>query len=171
MALSLLKKDNGSAAAATHALKRSSKWKSTRKAFLKLNPHCKACIDPKRTRRILQAAMSLIGLSPVEVHHIIPFHFCVLLGRPELELDPRNLITLCDRGANHHLLIGHLSDYQTFNPSVFTHVAKFKGWNAAMIKADPYYVRAIGSRPKTWIEMDVDERASLYNLVSRLYPK
>jgi hypothetical protein len=30
------------------------------------------------------------------VHHIFPFHYCIALGRPDLELDDRNLITLCE---------------------------------------------------------------------------
>jgi len=32
----------------------------------------------------------------LQVHHIFPFHYCIALGRPDLELDDRNLITLCE---------------------------------------------------------------------------
>jgi hypothetical protein len=39
-------------------------------------------------------------LGSVQVHHIFPFHDCVALGRPDLELDERNLITLCGKSHN-----------------------------------------------------------------------
>lgn len=55
------------------------------------------------------------GTRKVEVHHRIPFHL-----RPDLELDPDNLITLCEGcpSANHHLLYGHLGNYKSFNAQV-----------------------------------------------------
>jgi hypothetical protein len=41
---------------------------------------------------------------------VIPFHI-----RPNLELDPSNLITLC-RG--HHLYVGHNGNWKLWNPRV-----------------------------------------------------
>ena len=36
-----------------------------------------------------------------------------------LELDPRNLLTLCiGPDCEHHVLLGHLDDYESFNPKV-----------------------------------------------------
>ena len=57
------------------------------------------------------------------MHHIFPFHYCIALGRPDLELDDRNLITLCEDeagkpGQNHHLLVGHLDDFESSNLAV-----------------------------------------------------
>jgi len=55
------------------------------------------------------------GTKAVEVHHLIPFSIA-----PDLELDPHNLITLCERkkyGINCHLLVGHLGNYRRFNSS------------------------------------------------------
>lgn len=76
---------------------RSSKWASVRAAHLQNHPTCAACD----------------GTSSLEVHHIKPFHL-----QPELELDPTNLITLCEskkNGVNCHLLFGHLGSFRSYN--------------------------------------------------------
>lgn len=80
--------------------KRSSKWRTVRKKFLAEHPTCAVCGGKKK----------------VEVHHKIPFH-----KAPELELEPSNLITLCENesyGINCHLLVGHLGNYQRANETV-----------------------------------------------------
>jgi len=53
------------------------------------------------------------GKEKLEVHHLQPFHI-----KPDLELDPNNLITLCEsknHGINCHLFIGHLGNYKSIN--------------------------------------------------------
>lgn len=80
--------------------KRSSKWPSVRRQFLKANPSCAVCGGKKK----------------LEVHHKLPFHL-----HPDRELDPENLITLCENkadGVNCHLLFGHLGNFKSFNPNV-----------------------------------------------------
>jgi 5-methylcytosine-specific restriction enzyme A len=80
--------------------KRSAKWPLVRGVHLKLHPECAICGNTKKC----------------EVHHKQPFHL-----HPELELEPSNLITLCEKkehGINCHLLVGHLGNYKNFNPSV-----------------------------------------------------
>lgn len=80
--------------------KRSSHWSTVRKNHLKANPFCVACGDTDK----------------LEVHHIKPFH-----THPELELEPSNLITLCESksyGIICHLLLGHNGSYKTINPNV-----------------------------------------------------
>lgn len=80
--------------------KRSSHWAGVRKTHLSMQPSCQVCG----------------GLKKLEVHHIHPFH-----THPELELEPVNLITLCENGrdgVNCHLLFGHLGDYKSVNESV-----------------------------------------------------
>lgn len=74
---------------------RSPKWPSVRKTHLEKNPKCAACGRQKK----------------LEVHHKIPVHL-----KPELELDPDNLITLCDDPC--HLIFGHLLNYKSYNKSV-----------------------------------------------------
>lgn len=64
------------------------------------------------------------GKDKLEVHHIKPFHL-----HPELELDPSNLIVLCESGGgglNCHLAIGHLGSYKSFNVDVVNDSATWK---------------------------------------------
>jgi 5-methylcytosine-specific restriction endonuclease McrA len=74
---------------------RSPKWSSVRKDHLQNHPACAACGRQKK----------------LEVHHKIPVHL-----NPDLELDPNNLITLCDDPC--HLIFGHLLNYKSYNKSV-----------------------------------------------------
>lgn len=79
--------------------KRSPYWRHVRKTHLK-----------KPGNEFYVVCGSAVKL---EVHHIIPFHVA-----PELELDPRNLATVCRRkkyGIHCHLLIGHLGNYKRYN--------------------------------------------------------
>jgi predicted TIM-barrel fold metal-dependent hydrolase len=79
--------------------KRSSKWDGVRKEHLKNHPICEICE----------------GKARLNVHHIKPFHL-----HPELELEPTNLITLCEsnsHGINCHLLVGHLGNFKNINPT------------------------------------------------------
>ncbi|MGA2401456.1 MAG: hypothetical protein ABSG91_07090, partial [Syntrophobacteraceae bacterium] len=47
-------------------------------------------------------------------HHVKPFHLA-----PALELEPGNLITLCEEGEyNCHLVHGHNGDWKSFNDDV-----------------------------------------------------
>ena len=74
---------------------RSPKWKDVRKKHIDKQNQCQFCGSSKN----------------LEVHHIVPVHI-----NPELELDPDNLITLCDK--NCHLLIGHFMNFKSWNPEV-----------------------------------------------------
>lgn len=77
---------------------RSSQWSSTRNFYLKANPLCAVCGCKDKL------------LKPNEVHHVIPFSV-----DPSKELDIGNLITLC---KDHHLLVGHLMSWSSYNTSV-----------------------------------------------------
>ena len=72
---------------------RSPQWPSVRSAHLRMYPRCEACVAG----------------DDLEVHHLDPVSW-----RPDKELDPENLMTLCRRC---HLLIGHLDDWKSFNPN------------------------------------------------------
>ena len=81
-------------------VKRSPNWTKVRKEHLKKFPTCEVCGEKKK----------------LEVHHIIPFHV-----DPTLELDPNNLITLCEsksKGVMCHLFFGHLGNYKNINTNV-----------------------------------------------------
>jgi len=81
---------------------RSSGWTKLRKQYLSKFPKCAACGRS----------------SKVEVHHIIPVHV-----DSDKELDPDNLITLCDDPC--HLLFGHLMHYKSWNENVVQDCAMF----------------------------------------------
>lgn len=76
--------------------KRSSKWAAFRRQFLK-GKVCALCG----------------GTQKLEAHHILPFHL-----HPELELDEKNLLPLCEGNSyiNCHLFAGHLGNFKGFNP-------------------------------------------------------
>lgn len=79
---------------------RDHRWPAVAAAWLKEHPTCAACGSRKRC----------------QVHHIYPFAWP---NGHLTELDPTNLITLCnDEVGNHHLEIGHLGDYKSRNPDV-----------------------------------------------------
>lgn len=81
------------------AFRRSRKWPALRRvAIISAGGRCEACG----------------GTTKLTVHHIVPFHV-----DPTRELDPRNLIVLCERQeANCHLRLGHGRDWDMANPNV-----------------------------------------------------
>lgn len=84
---------------------RSGHWPTVRKQHLALHPTCELCG----------------GSEKLEVHHRRPFHL-----HPDLELDPDNLVTLCEAnkdGVNCHLFAGHLGNFKSFNVDVLVDAA------------------------------------------------
>jgi len=93
------KQDPGLVAA---GVPRSSKWPAWLKAFLK-GKTCVCCGSK----------------GPLTGHHVLPFHL-----RPELELCEENVRPVCD-GTDCHLVLGHLKDFQLFNPDFDADAAAF----------------------------------------------
>lgn len=95
--------DHGLVVAQKHGIERSPKWPATQEAYRKAHPYCAACGSAEK----------------IQIHHVYPFHEVVAVGRPDLELDWRNLISLCENpGMDCHLKVGHLGFFQSYNPSV-----------------------------------------------------
>lgn len=138
---------------------RSDKWPAVEKAHLQQQPICAACGQGHPAQ----------GL---QVHHMLPFHFCVKLGRPELELDERNLMTLCDETINnHHLLLGHLGDFQSYNPNVRVDVAGPLGkLGDDQIDADPGWQAEMQRRPPFLNKMSPQDIANFKLLMNTWYP-
>lgn len=85
---------------------RSSKWRKMRNEHLKNNPVCAVCG----------------GSDNVVPHHIVPVH-----KDPTKELDPSNLISLCEgKTFNCHLFFGHLRKWTKHNPEI---VEDAKTWS------------------------------------------
>jgi hypothetical protein len=79
----------------------------------------------------------------LQVHHIKPFHL-----HPNLELDPRNLITLCELpGRDHHLLIGHLDEWESYNVNVRDGAKRYHGKSADQIRANATWQKEVAKRP------------------------
>lgn len=83
---------------------RSREWPRVRREHLDREPVCVAC-----------------GRQPkdIEVHHVEPYH-----RRPDLELEPTNLITLCRNPC--HFVFGHLLNWSKCNPHVREDAARFR---------------------------------------------
>ncbi len=94
----------------TCGVPRSPKWEETKKKFEETNPKiCAACGKTKN----------------IQLHHIRPFHL-----HPELELDPANLIWLCENNTPVfcHLIFGHFGNFRTkYNLSIREDAPVWKG--------------------------------------------
>jgi hypothetical protein len=151
--------DHGSAEAKRHGITRSSHWPAVEKAFRKIHPQCVACL--------------VKSIAHVQIHHRFPFHYCVALGRPDLELDPRNLITLCEHegGPEHHLLIGHLADWKSSNTDVANDALLFRGMGRAEIRKDPRWIKKEANRLIQLDKMSAKDKAAFIKSMNATFPK
>lgn len=163
--------DAGAVAAKDHGIERSPHWGTERAKFLKTSPYCAACKAPTGWKKLLHSGKTLLGLKPVQVHHQIPFHLCVNLGRPDLELDHRNLISLCEAGEAHHLVLGHLNDFKSYNPHIAEHAKHFCGKTKAEIVADERWQKISKERPKPLDHMTEEDKKALLSLMNSKFPK
>jgi hypothetical protein len=138
------------------SMPRSPQWPEVQRACLQKNNNtCAAC------------GVQEAGL--VQVHHIIPFQFCVVYGRPELEFNPQNLIPLCEGpGTNdHHVALGHLGDFQYLNQDVLTDIiGPWKDLARAAIEILPDFLarRRWPTKP-----VSADDQAALVALMNQWY--
>lgn len=114
---------------------RASDWPKVRARHLSTHGQCEAC-----------------GLKRgLQVHHKLPVHVS-----PHRELDEDNLITLC---ARCHLFVGHLGDWDSWNPSVDEDAL----WWRAKVAGRPYLRTGVPWRPvEGWL------RKTLRTLLTRL---
>jgi len=126
--LSRKRLDYGAHVARKHGRERSPEWARVAREHLLREPACVAC--------------GYRG-EKVQVHHIKPFHL-----HPQLELDPDNLITLCEaRGREHHLLLGHLDAWDSYNEHIRADAKHFFRKSAAQIRADLHWQKKMALRP------------------------
>lgn len=88
---------------------RSPAWPALARKWVTAHPTCAACGTARR----------------LEVHHLRPVHVA-----PELELSEQNLLALC---REHHLLIGHLGAWISWNSSAVADAA----WWLQKVRARP----------------------------------
>lgn len=123
--------DHGAEVAAAHGVARSRHWPTAEHRFRAANPYCLACGPDKPTKA-------------VQVHHVNPFHYLLdpEVHRPDLELDPRNLVSACetehgDPEPNHHELVCHLGNFKLGNLRAREDLlTTYRGLTADAIRAD-----------------------------------
>ena len=151
--------DHGAIVAAAHGLTRSPHWPLFEKHYLLLNPKCAAS-----------------GLTTgVQVHHVFPFHFGILLGRPDTELDFRNYIGFSEseralEEVNYHLLLGHAGDFQSSNLSAREDALTFYGQPETQIKSSPVYEQRVAGRCKPWAEWTEQDKLDARAWLDKTYP-
>lgn len=172
----------GTEPAEEQGLRRNSKWATKVKWFKRANPDCLYCGEEP-------------GILGLQVHHVIPFHECILAGRPDLEMDDRNLVCLCQNGVitlkpgevgdaksetgkpvkfirtkNHHVTCGHLGDFKSYNPTVFKDVKAWYGLTEAEIKATKAYKAKAAEKPKSYSVMTTKEKTAFREMLDSLFP-
>jgi hypothetical protein len=155
-----IKTDAGLVVAKAHGVnERSPLWDKIRKKHLKKNPACAICGEAKT----------------VAVHHVLPFHYVVAFGRPDLELDPRNLITLCDsndgvKTEDHHLYVGHYGNFKLANLNILTDVEKYKNTPSKLILEDKDYKEGKKNKLLPLEKMSEEDKTNFKALMEKLYP-
>lgn len=121
--------DQGARIARRYKRERSGEWGRIQDEHLLREPACRACGYKGKK---------------VQVHHIKPFHL-----HPDLELEPDNLITLCQaRGKYHHMLLGHLNYWSSYNADIEEDIKLFYGMSSKQIKANIEWKKKVALRPK-----------------------
>lgn len=155
--------DNGQVEASRHGVARSPEWPKVEKAHREKQPHCIACHPDSKGK--------------IQVHHVFPFHYAIALGRPDLELDDRNLVSLCEteegtRAENHHLLIGHLGDFKEGNLDVVKDATvTFFGHTEDEIKTSNIWISGVQNRRLKALDLMSDqEKKELRALMDSTFP-
>lgn len=137
-----------------YQLDRSPAWPQVEKAFRTAHPQCAACSETGQ----------------LNAHHKFPFHYVVQCGRPDLELDPRNLVTLCVRqDREHHILLGHLDDYESYNPDVADFVYLYHDETNQQIRADAAWQQAHLAKPKRLEQMTPDDKVAFKKMLDQKF--
>ena len=156
-------KDYGAGVARRYGYRRGPEWRAARRAYLKRQPSCAAC---KVQYRGFFAPLRRLFTGTV-VHHIVPIHVCFALGRPDLETDTRNLLTLC---AGHHLLIGHVLNYEEFNIYAKACVLRCWGKPTSEIWDNPEFKRFAEERYRPFSMWSDDEREAFRRKLWEKFP-
>lgn len=153
----------GDSVASQLGVQRSREWERVRKAHLQIHGQnsCAVCN----------------GTEVLQVHHIIPFHLCHLVYRGDLELDERNLMTLCEVPRhNHHQLLGHLGDWEIYNKAGRVGITgAFHGQPPDSLTADQIELADIwkqwmASKPQRWHDMSLQDRLDLRKFLDTNLP-
>jgi hypothetical protein len=108
----------------------------------------------------------------LNVHHIIPFDVAVSCGRPDLELDPRNMITLCEGAQNHHIVVGHHGDWQSYNRHVRSDARRFDCacQPSEKIRKAAWWIEGHENRPKYLRGGNAADKATMKAFLDKIFP-
>jgi hypothetical protein len=159
----MFSRDHGARIARASGIKRSPQWKAARRAHLERQPWCVSC--RKQYTGFLAVIMRFFR--GVVVHHIYPFHVVRVLNRGDLEFNSRNLVTLC---AMHHLVIGHLNQWDCYNPHAKFLAVRMFGRKIGEILPDPEYNRFREERKIDVKNLTGEELAQLRQKLDEKFP-
>lgn len=168
---------HGSAVAEEHGIRRSPHWPTVEKHFLAAHPRCAGCSDAQEKARRAQLNHAALVTRGLQVHHaIIPFHYAILLGRPDLETDDRNLESFCEdetgvKTQDHHSRLGHLCNFQSYNPDIPGTLKLYLGSSRAQLDSDIKFLALCKALPKKWHELDEAGRRDLRNMLDSRLPR
>jgi hypothetical protein len=150
--------DHGAKVAKVHGVKRSPHWGSLENWF----------------KKRFGEVCPISGLSPVQIHHAFPFHDCYLAGRPDLELALENLYALYSGGSGgadegHHLIVGHLGNFKSYNPDLRACLKKWKGLTVAQIKALPKWKALVAKKPLSFPQMSPKQQIAFRAVLDRKF--
>ena len=151
--------DLGTSIALKYGLHRSPLWPEVQRTYLAENGQCVVCSSN----------------STIQIHHVMPFHLCHLVYRGDLELDERNFVPLCEEaGNNHHLLIGHLGSFESYNQggkeSILALGKSIPELNEDAIKADQAWIQLMDGRPKPWEQWTHAEKLAFREILDTTLP-
>lgn len=136
---------------------RGPQWDTVERKYLLKHPCCAVC-----------------GISACErnVHHKLPVSYLAVIDRMDLELDERNLITLCSvRPGNHHCDVGHLSWFSSFNPWLMTTVKMCKNMQSEEIRALDWFQQLVARRPKPASQLNSAELEALRKMAESTFSR
>ena len=139
----------------------SAEWQRISRRHLQKHPFCIACGHKAHNGKLV-------------VHHKLPFDLCITVGRIDLLLDDRNLMTLCTGAGSeeHHLLLGHLNDWASYNPEAFTDArTTFFQKTKAFICSNETWKHKIARRPKHLKDLNEAEIVALREKLDMVYPQ
>lgn len=140
-----------------HLPPRSTKWPTLERNYIQAYPQCFVCGNAQCRRN---------------VHHLLPFSYMCAIGRLDLELDPRNLVTLCsERPGNHHVDIGHLGWNSSFNPWFLDTANRCKGLMSKDIRRLSWYRELRAMRPKPAHRLNSADLNALRIITEKTFPR
>ena len=84
----------------------------------------------------------------------------------------RNLITLCaDLQREHHLLLGHLDDYESFDPQLEKFIRTYYGLSQQQIRETSTWGKAHANKPHHLDQMSEEQKRAFKTMLDAKFPQ